>query len=255
MKRTKSTPSKPAKPVKPKPAKGTGPAVRCSHSALVRVGELTANPKNPNTHPPEQLKIYARILTHQGWRKAITVSKQSGLIVTGHGAWLTAKAEGWPTVPVDYQDFASPQDETAHMVADNRLPQLAEVDGLALVTLLETDLKEVIDLTGFSLTDADVPPPENPAPPKTVEENLKALEEIKAQRREGNEGMMAKTDTEFYLVIAYPTRAAKEAALRKLGLPEDERYLAPDNILLLPASRTPTKKPKASPPNKSGACG
>jgi ParB-like chromosome segregation protein Spo0J len=233
------------------------PLVKCAHAELVPTGKLSPNKKNPNKHPDAQLDLYGKILLHQGWRKAVVVSRQSGMIVTGHGAWLTAKRQGWPTVPVDYQDFATPEDETAHLLADNRLPQLAETDSELLVELLETDLGGKVELAGFTLGDEDIPPAALPKPPPSVEENIKHLESIKAQRREGNEEIIAKTDTEYYLVIAFASRADKEAALRRLGLPEDERYLSPGSVLLLPANKNPKggKRPKASPPNKAGACG
>jgi hypothetical protein len=66
------------------------PPINCAHDAIVPVAELKPNPENPNKHPKEQLELYVKILLHQGWRKAICVSNQTGLIVTGHGAWLTA---------------------------------------------------------------------------------------------------------------------------------------------------------------------
>src|SRR5262245_39780211 len=119
-------------------AKNGEPKVKCAYAKLALTSSLLPNGKNPNQHPDEQLAVYAKILRHQGWRKPIVVSKQSGLIVTGHGAWLTAQREAWKHVPVDYQDFPTPEDETAHMVADNRLPQMSEVDEAALVALLET---------------------------------------------------------------------------------------------------------------------
>src|SRR5205823_14810975 len=100
------------------------PAINCAHDALVSLADLKPNPDNPNRHDKDQLALYAKILLHQGWRKPILVSNQSGFIVTGHGAWLTAKAQGWTTVPVDYQDFACKADEVAHMIADNKLAQM-----------------------------------------------------------------------------------------------------------------------------------
>src|SRR5947209_19328572 len=103
------------------------PEVRCSCSEVVPTGKLKPNPENPNKHQKAQLETYAKIIRHQGWRKPVVVSKRSGLIVTGHGAWLTAKAQGWGNVPVDYQEFATAADEWAHVVADNRLPQIADM--------------------------------------------------------------------------------------------------------------------------------
>lgn len=126
-----------------RPVSADGPGVACAHAKLVPTAELRPNPGNPNTHSKAQLDLYARILRHQGWRKAITVSKQSGLIVTGHGAWLTAKAEA----------FKNRADEVAHMIADNKLPQLAEIDEDALAKAISEDLKGPFDLslTGLSL--------------------------------------------------------------------------------------------------------
>src|SRR5438445_9735483 len=104
------------------------PLVRCRYSRLVPVAKLKPNPRNPNVHPDGQLALYAKVIAHQGWRRPVVVSKRSGFIVTGHGAVETAKRAGWKLVPVDYQDFKSQTDETAHMLADNRLPELSDID-------------------------------------------------------------------------------------------------------------------------------
>lgn len=157
------------------------PAVNCAHDRLVPPGKLKANPENPNKHPAEQLAIYAKIIRHQGWRKPIVVSKQTGWIVTGHGAWLTAKKEGWPTVPVDYQDFKSRADEFAHLVADNRLPQMAEFDDEILAKIVVNELPDFdLDLTGLSGLEQDtlaraINPVVETAPPDTSAANLKRL--------------------------------------------------------------------------------
>lgn len=132
-----------------KAKKVKGPAVNCAHDALEEPGKLKRNPKNPNRHPASQLRVYAKVLGHQGWRKSIVVSNQSGCIVTGEGAWLTAVAEGWSTVPVDYQDFRTTADEYAHLVADNRLPQMAGMDEQELAAILAAELAGVdVELTG-----------------------------------------------------------------------------------------------------------
>lgn len=135
----------------------SAPAVRCTHSKLVPTADLKPNPENPNKHDDAQLVLYAKILLHQGWRKSLTVSNQSGFIVTGHGAWMTAKAQGWPVCPVDYQDFASKADEIAHMIADNKLAQMAEIDDVELAKLItaELDGKCDLDLTGLTTKDLE----------------------------------------------------------------------------------------------------
>jgi hypothetical protein len=74
-----------------------------------------------------------------------------GFIVAGHGRYEAAKVLGLSAVPVDYQDFATEADEWAHLVADNRLAELAEADESALKGLL-AELKAGdfdLDLAGF----------------------------------------------------------------------------------------------------------
>ena len=62
-------------------------------------------------------------------------------------------------------------------------------------------------------------------PPESVETNVAEMSSIMAQRRAGNAAVMQKNDTERYLVLVYPDRAAREAAAVSLGLPHDERYV------------------------------
>jgi hypothetical protein len=143
MKKKQAKATKALRNCPPTPA---APAVRCAFAELVATDKLQPAQGNPNQHPDEQLRLYAKILGHQGWRKPIVVSKQSGRIVTGHGAWLTAQREGWAQVPVDFQDFATPADEAAHMLADNRLPQLADLDEDAFAAVLAQELEGKLDL-------------------------------------------------------------------------------------------------------------
>lgn len=61
----------------PKAYAGSVP-VFCAHDAIVPLKDLRPNPKNPNQHPPEQIKLLASIIRATGWRAPITVSKRSG---------------------------------------------------------------------------------------------------------------------------------------------------------------------------------
>jgi hypothetical protein len=94
-----------------------GIEVWCSFDKLVPVGELKPNPRNPNTHPQRQIELLAKNIRYFGWRQTITVSNL-----------MAAKQLGVEVVPVDYQDFASENDELAVLVADNRLAELSTVD-------------------------------------------------------------------------------------------------------------------------------
>ena len=127
--------------------------VHCSHDALVDITELVPNPRNPNKHPDKQVALLAKIIRHQGWRAPIVVSKRSGFVVAGHGRLEAAKLLQVQVVPVNFQEFATEADEWAHVIADNRIAELAETDGAMLKDLLiELDSATQdfdMDLSGF----------------------------------------------------------------------------------------------------------
>ena len=128
----------------------SGIAVHCAHDELVDVVNLIPNPRNPNKHGDKQVALLAKIIRHQGWRAPIVVSKRSGFIVTGHGRLEAAKLLGVQTVPVNRQDFATEADEWAHLIADNRIAELAETDSAAIAALLrEVDGQIDVALSGF----------------------------------------------------------------------------------------------------------
>jgi hypothetical protein len=102
--------------------------IRCKYSKIVPIAELNLNPKNRNKHPAEQIERLAAILIHQGWRYCVKVSNQSGLVTSGHGRIEAALLNGWKSVPVDYQDYDTPEQEYADSVADNAIALEAELD-------------------------------------------------------------------------------------------------------------------------------
>ena len=118
---------------------------------MADVTSLIPNPRNPHQHGEKQIALLAKIIRHQGWRAPITVSRRSGFIVAGHGRLAAAKLLGLETAPVDHQDFASEADEYAHLIADNRIAELADTDDELLEQLLaELNAGELdMDLTGF----------------------------------------------------------------------------------------------------------
>ena len=122
-----------------------GIEVWCSYDKLVKVEGLIPNPKNPNTHPQNQIKILAQNIRYHGWRHPITVSKLSGYVVAGHGRLEAAKGLGVSIVPVEYQDFASEDNELAVLVGDNRLAELSSLD--------LNGLQDIVD--GFKGNDFD----------------------------------------------------------------------------------------------------
>ena len=126
-------------------------AVHCAHAEMVDVCDLVPNPKNPNRHPPDQIALLAKNIKSLGWRHPVIVSRRSGMVVAGHARIEAARVIGANAVPVDYQDFATPEKETAYLLADNRIAELAERDATVINDLLE-ELKTCdidMDLTGY----------------------------------------------------------------------------------------------------------
>ncbi|MBQ6140797.1 MAG: DUF4417 domain-containing protein [Kiritimatiellae bacterium] len=103
-------------------------AIKCAYTDMVATDEVTPRPKNPNKHPPKQIALLARMMRRVGIRSPITVSKLSGYVVRGHGRLEACKALKMPRVPVDFQDYADEAEEMADLMADNRIPELAELD-------------------------------------------------------------------------------------------------------------------------------
>jgi hypothetical protein len=126
--------------------------VYCAFDEMVAVERLVPNPRNPNTHPDEQVRLLAKMIMSHGWRCPITVSKRSGFVIRGHGRLAAAMAAGLEQVPVDYQDYQSEADEWADLIADNRISELSEIHIPTLKDVLE-DLNTSsidIELTGFT---------------------------------------------------------------------------------------------------------
>lgn len=134
-----------------------GIEVWCAYDKLVRVEELIFHPKNPNTHPQSQIKILAQNIRYHGWRHPIVVSKLSGYIVAGHGRLEAAKELGVSIVPVEYQNFASEDNELAVLVGDNRLAELSSLDLNGLQDIIDGFKASDFDtiLAGFEPTDLD----------------------------------------------------------------------------------------------------
>lgn len=126
--------------------------IRCQYSDLADPTSLIPREDNPNNHDSKQLEAMQKILSHQGWRAPIVISNQSGKVVCGHGRLSAALALELPEVPIDKQDFKSDDDEKAHMIADNRLAAMAELDYEKVGNLLrELDASEVdLDITAFA---------------------------------------------------------------------------------------------------------
>lgn len=94
----------------------------------VDIKKIKPNPKNRNVHSAEQIERLSKLLKHYGWRKPLIISKQSGLLVSGHARLLASKLLKVEKVPVVYQDFEDEDEEMAFGIADNAIAAWGELD-------------------------------------------------------------------------------------------------------------------------------
>ena len=128
----------------------SGIEAHCAFDKEVDVVDLIPHPRNPNKHDDRQIGLLAKIIRNQGWRNPIVVSERSGFIVPGHGRLEAAKVLNVEQVPVDSQAFTNEAEEYAHLIADNRIAELAEASRDELAELIrELEGKIDLDLTGF----------------------------------------------------------------------------------------------------------
>lgn len=140
----------------PKSTTNDGIPVFCAHDDIIPTDNLKENPRNPNNHPEEQIRLLANIIEKTGWRQPITISNQSGFIVKGHGRLAAAKLKGWCDVPVDYQDYTSMDEEYADLIADNRLSELSEIQEDIIAEIIsEFENPDLLALTGYDNEDID----------------------------------------------------------------------------------------------------
>lgn len=134
-----------------------GPAIYCQFNELRETNSLTPNPKNPNKHPRKQLTYLGKILSGNGWRSPIVVSRQSGMIVKGEGRWQAATLGGFSHIPVDVQNYDSYEHELADLVADNEIQKMAEMDKQKRFSILEElDVGSIdLEITGIPLSELE----------------------------------------------------------------------------------------------------
>lgn len=197
----------------------------------VRASEIHGSPWNWRVHGDEQRAATAGSMEELGiFTPLDCYEKPDGTVwlFDGHLRQEILEGIGPNTmVPINVTDLTEDEAKKANVIKDP-LAGLAEANQQALGELLagiETEhegLREMLD--GLAEVN-DIVLPSFDEMPKTVEDNITELEHIRSQRQRGNEKVADKHDTERYLVIVFPTRTAREQACRKLGLPEDERYV------------------------------
>lgn len=123
--------------------------IHCLYDELLDVNKALPHPKNAQKHPKEQVIRLAKILEYQGWRYPIKISKRSGFITSGHCRLAAAIYNKWNTIPVNYQDYETDEQEVADLIADNAIADFASLD----LSLVNKELEALgpidIDLLGI----------------------------------------------------------------------------------------------------------
>ena len=221
----------------------------------VKASELRPNPKNWRVHPQAQQGALRGILAEVGYVDAVMARElPDGTLelLDGHLRAETTPDAEVPVLVVDLND-----EEAAKVLATfDPLAEMAVADAAKLESLMmdfQTDseaLSAMLDELTMEAANLDFS-----EPPESVAANAEELESIKSQRRRGNENAANKNDTEHYLVVVYPTREAKEAALKRLGLPQDERYVPAASVSIKAKGPIAPSGKRAADASKSGACG
>jgi len=222
--------------------------------------ELLPHPANWRTHPESQASALSAAFAEIGFAGAILCRELSGgkmQIIDGH---LRAKQAGSQKVPVLVLDVT--EREARKLLATlDPIGAMAGFSAEPLKQLLLDAQLESPALQALHASLAESKPIDFGDPPPSVEKNLRELVDVAATRRRENEAIATKHDTENYLAIVFASREAKEALLKSLGLPSDERYLCAEAVEVrlrappVPASSKSGRKVKAAAQKNAGACG
>jgi DNA-directed RNA polymerase subunit M/transcription elongation factor TFIIS len=131
--------------------------VYCSYTKMMPVSELKKrqHPRNPNSHPSEQIDVLCEIIKNNGWRQPIKISKRSGLITCGHGRLLSAIRMGLKSAPVDEQEYEDEKAEMADVAADNMIQKKSVLDIDACLDIMSDFSVSSVECQsfGFSIDD------------------------------------------------------------------------------------------------------
>ncbi len=151
------------------------PPIRISNIDIMLTSEIAKlrHPKNPNSHPADQVERLASIIEFQGWRYPIKISTRSGLITAGHGRLDAAELRGWSEVPVSYQDYDSDEQEIADLIADNAIASWSELNFKSINEMVpdlgpDFDL-DLLGIRDFTLDAKPTPPGDEDSVPTDAE--------------------------------------------------------------------------------------
>ena len=107
--------------------------IKCAYTDVVDIDTLIPNPKNPNHHPEEQIRLLSKLIKRNGQIHPVIVSKRSGFVIIGHGRLEAIKQLGWKKIAIDKQDFEDEAHEYSAMVSDNKIQEFSDMDNSEVI--------------------------------------------------------------------------------------------------------------------------
>lgn len=118
----------------------------------VKVTSLTMDPENARKHSQRNLDAIAGSLATFGQRRPLVV--WDGIVIAGNGTLEAAKSLGWETIEITRVPADWTHDQArAYALADNRTAELADWDGVELLSSLQMLDDDLLHATGFDAAD------------------------------------------------------------------------------------------------------
>lgn len=110
---------------------------RIVEEKMVDPKSVIPNPKNFRLHPAEQQEAIDAVLREIGWIDAVTVSRQTNIVLNGHLRVEQAIEDGVELIPVRYVDV-TPEEEGIILASFDRAGGMAKIDEARLGRLLQS---------------------------------------------------------------------------------------------------------------------
>jgi ParB-like chromosome segregation protein Spo0J len=125
----------------------------------IPLDSLTPDPRNPRRHDRRHVRQIARSIETFGFNAPVLIDA-GGQIIAGHGRIESARLLGRTSVPTIELGHLSPEQQTAYLLADNKLTDLSTWDSTLLAEVLRdlsaVDLAFDLEATGFSVAEIDL---------------------------------------------------------------------------------------------------
>lgn len=113
------------------------------------IDALVENPRNPNTHPEEQIIRLMASLRVNGLYKPVLARRANRMLIAGHGIRQAAMRLGWTTLRVVFWDVDQVTADRT-MLGDNRLGELSRPNQDRVAELLREIPEDDWLSVGFS---------------------------------------------------------------------------------------------------------